>query len=164
MDLAGLSGRPHPILHNILTTQDAKKARLHLKFLTCDYMTNEKLAKDNPTRSPACDLCPCPAPLDSIEHILVSCRATAEVRARLIPELLNIVAKVQPQCSILQCYPPPSTLTQFILDCTSNNLPDNIRIPAHNPDIGAVYRLSRDFCYAISCERSRLLKSLPTNN
>ena len=164
VDLAGLSGRPHPVLHNILTTQDAKKARLHLKFLTCDYMTNEKLAKDNPTRSPACDLCPCPAPLDSIEHILVTCRATAEVRARLIPELLNIVARVQPQCSILQCYPPPSTLAQFILDCTSNNLPDKIRIPAHNPDIGAVYRLSRDFCYAISCERSRQLKSLPTNN
>ena len=77
---------------------------------------------------------------------------------------MNIVAKVQPQCSILQCYPPPSTLAQFILDCTSNNLPDNIRIPAHNPDKGAVYTLSRDFCYAISCERSRQLKSLPTNN
>ena len=142
VQLAGLSGRPHPILQNIRTTQDAKKLRLHIKLLTCDYFTNEKLAKDNPMKSPACDLCH--APWDTIEHILVTCSATVETRRRLHPELVNAVARVQPTCGILQHHPPPAVMVQFILDCTSINLPENFRIPAHNPDIGIVYRVSRD--------------------
>ena len=32
--LSGLTCQPHPALRNILTTQDVKKLRLHLKFLT----------------------------------------------------------------------------------------------------------------------------------
>ena len=36
VELHGLSGRPHPILKNVCTTQDARKPRLHLKFLTCE--------------------------------------------------------------------------------------------------------------------------------
>ena len=94
IQLTGLSGHSHPILHNISTTQEVKKLRLHIKFLTCDYLTNERLSKTYPNRSPACDLCS--AQLDSIEHILVACIATAEVRRRLYPELLNTVADVQP--------------------------------------------------------------------
>ena len=144
VQLTGLTGRPHPVLHNILTTQDAKKLRLHLKFLTSDFLTNERKAIDNPTLSPACTLCN--APTDSIEHVMVSCLSTSEVRGRLFPELMNEVAKVQPSCSILQFHPPASVLTQFVLDCTSLNLPDSIRIPMHNPGISAIYRISRDWC------------------
>ena len=72
-------------------------------------------------------------------------------------ELLNVVAKVQPNCHILVNLPPPKILTQFLLDCTSFNLPDNIRIPFHNPGISEIYRISRDWCYAVSKERFRLL-------
>ena len=158
VQLAGLSGRPHPILQNIWTTQDAMKLRLHIKFLTCDYMTNERLSKTRPNKSPACDLCP--EPVDTIEHTLVSCRATAEVRRRLYPELLNTVSQVQPMCEMLQGQQPPSPsiLAQFILDCTSINLPESFRIPAHNPGILKICKASRDWCFAISSERSRLLK------
>ena len=161
--MAGLSGRPHPILHNICTTQDVKKLRLHIKCLTCDFITNERLAKTRPNRSSACDLCS--APSESVEHALVSCMATAEVRRRIFPELLNVVAQVQPLCGILNCQPPPPNpvLTQFILDCTSFNLPESCRIPAHNPEVYKVYRISRDWCFAISKERSRLLKLLRNN-
>ena len=161
MSVSGLSGRPHPILHNIQTTQDVKKLRTHLKFLTCDFLTNDRLAKDKPGFSSACELCL--KNRDSIEHVLASCTATAEVRQRLYPELVNSVAQVQPMCSILLCYPSPSILTQFILDCSSLNLPSSYRIPAHSPDIFKIYRISRDWCYAISCERSRLLKQLRIN-
>ena len=158
VELTGLSGRPHPILQNIFTTQDAMKLRLHTKFLTCDYMTNESLSKTRPNRSSACDLCS--TPVDSVEHILVSCRATSEVRQRLYPELLNVVSEVQPLCAILQIQPPtpPSVLVQFILDCTSINLPESFRIPTHNPGISKVCKVSRDWCFAISSERSRLLR------
>ena len=156
--VSGLSGRPHPVLDNISTTQDSKKLRLHLKFLTCDYLTNERLSKDRPHLSAACDLCL--DPNDSIEHVLTRCRATASVRDRLYPELVNTVAKVQPLCSILYQPLPSHVLTQFILDCTSLNLPNSARIPAHNPLVSLICKVSRDWCYAVSNERSRLLKQL----
>ena len=161
VQVQGLSGLPHPALHGITCTQDAKKLRLHLKFLTCDYLTNERLARDHPGRNPACSLCEAlglvDAPSDTIEHVTMTCKATIEVRNRLLPELLNVVAKVQPNCHILVNLPPPKILTQFLLDCTSFNLPDNIRIPFHNPGISEIYRISRDWCYAVSKERFRLL-------
>ena len=156
VQLSGLSGAPHPSLKNITTTQDVKKLHLHLKFLTCDFMTNEKLSLDQPSVSPACNLCQ--APVDSIEHVLAVCRATNDVRSRLLPDLLNIVSKVQPSCSLLKNTASADILTQFILDCTSLNLPDSFRIPAHNPDISEVFRFSRDFCFSISNEQSCLLK------
>ena len=109
VQLSGLSGRPHPVLLDIHTTQDVKKLRVQLKFLTCDFLTNDRMAKDKPGVSHLCDLCL--NSRDTIEHVLVSGIATAEVRRRLVPELLNTVAQVQPMCSILLCNPPPSILT-----------------------------------------------------
>ena len=156
VQLSGLSGAPHPALRDINTTQDVKKLRLHLKFLTCDFLTNERLSLDQPSLSPACRLCQ--APVDSIEHVLAVCRATNDVRSRLLPELLTTVAKVQPTCSLLLNIPSADILTQFILDCTSLNLPHSLWIPAHNPDISSVFKLSRDFCFSISNERSHFLK------
>ena len=158
VQISGLTGASHPALHNISTTQDAKKLRLHLKFLTCDFLTNERLSNDQPNLSPACSLCD--HPVESIEHVLVACNATNEVRSRLLPNLMNVVANVQPKCGILLYNPPASILTQFILDCTSLNLPDSIRIPLHNPGISAIYKISRDWCFAASSERSSCLKSL----
>ena len=128
VQLHGLSGRPHPVLNNIYTTQDVRKLRLHLKFLAGDYLTNDRLALDQPGKSPACSLCADP---DSIEHVIYSCRATAPVRSRLLPELLNVVAKVHPTCDILSKLHPADIMTQFILDCTSYNLPNPCRIPAN---------------------------------
>ena len=128
----------HPVLQNILTTQDAKKLRHHLKFLTCDYLTANRLYMNNNNLDNSCKLCQMldeTTQVESIEHILVSCKATAEVRSRLRPGLLNTVAAVQPCSSLLMNDTSDSELTQFILDCTSPNLPNSLRIPAHNPRI-----------------------------
>ena len=146
------------VYHNICTVMDVKKLRVHLNFLTCDFMTNERLSLDRPNVSPACDLCQ--DPTESIEHVLTSCRATSEVRSRLYPELVNAVVQVHPMSAILLYHPPPCILTQFILDCTSLNLPDSVRVPSHNPEISKICKVSRDWCYAVSSERSRLLKTL----
>ena len=158
VQISGLTGAAHPALHNISTTQDAKKLRLHMKFLTGDFLTNERLSIDQPNLSPAYSLCD--QPVESIEHVLVACRATSDVRSRLLPDLMNVDATVHPNCGILQCNPTASILSQFILDCTSLNLPDSIRVPAHNPGISAIYCISRDWCFAASYERSSCLKSL----
>ena len=44
----------------------------------------------------------------SIQHGMVACRATKEVRDRLLPDLLNTVLSVQPTCAIL--LPSPKQL------------------------------------------------------
>ena len=60
VQLLGLSGRPHPALHNINTTQECKKLRHHIKFLTGDVLTGTRIAKDQPGSNPACKLCLAP--------------------------------------------------------------------------------------------------------
>ena len=149
----GLSGRAHPALQNILTTQDCKKLRLHLKFLTCDITPYSLISNQ------VCDLCSNTCG-DTIEHILVSCQKLSDVRNRLLPELLNTVYQVQPMSDILKNDVSSPLMTQFILDCASFNLPDNIRIPINTPRISEIYRVSRDWCFAIGNERTRLLGRL----
>ena len=157
VQLIGLHGGTHPALHNIFSTQEAKKLRVHLKFLTCDYPTNKKLSLLKLSTSENCCLCT-GQHSETVEHVISLCRATSCVRERLYPELVNAIAKVQPQCRILTCPPPSNILTQFILDCTSLNLPEDVRIPSHNPFLYEIFRISRDWCFAINSERLRLLK------
>ena len=156
VQLSGLTGRPHPVLQNIQTTQDCKKLRLHLKFLTCDLITDT----DSSTSSLACILCNSASIPDSTEHVLMSCHTLSEVRSRMLPELMNTVYQVQPMSEILSGDVSLFVMTQFILDCSSPNLPCNVRIPAHNPRISEVYRVARDWCFAIASERFRLLRQL----
>ena len=157
VELLGLSGVTHAALLNITTTQDSLKLRFHLKFLTEDYLTAERLASNNGT-NPACRLCP--ASIESSVHILTKCLATADIHRRLLPELLNVVCRVQPASQILSNH--SQHLTQFILDCTSLNLPSAYRVPTHNPEVSQVFKISRDWCYAVAKERARLLKAKKT--
>lgn len=136
--LLGLSGRPHPALQGIFTTQDVIKLRIHIKFLVGDYFHAQRLALDQPHLSPACKLCS--APVETSEHVLVTCSATAECRRRILPDLLNAV---QPTSHILGS-PTKGQLIQFILDCTSMNLDNNLRISTHNPRMTEIFRISRD--------------------
>ena len=135
VQLAGLTGTQHVALSNINTTQDALRLRYHLKFLTGDYLTAERQSLDQGT-SPRCKLCP--AEVESVEHVLTKCSATEDIHSRMLPEILNVVHQVQPLSSIL--VHQTQHLTQFILDCTSINLPESYRIPAC------------DWCYTV-CSR-----------
>ena len=152
-DLLGLSGRPHPALLGMSCTQDIRKLRIHLKFLTYDASSSHMLSDNNG----ACLMCTSDC---SVGHVLVSCPGNKAVRERLLPTLLNTVADVQPTCSILHRYHEEALLVQFLLDCTSLNLPSDLRIPAHNPGAARVFAVSRDWCYAIANDRSRQYKKL----
>ena len=161
VSLSGLSRQPHPPLLNIRTTQDVKKLRIHLKFLTGDYCTAERLAIDQPSLDPHCKLCLANGitEKESIAHILTTCHATSEIRRRIYPDLLNTVLQVQPTSKILE-NPSSEQLTQFILDCTSLNLNDSLRVPSHNPNHTEIFQVARDWCFAISNERMRLIRNL----
>ena len=139
VDLIGLSGRPHPALNKIVNVQE-------IKFLTSDL--KHKYNQENYDQSSSCHLCR-EETLCVVEHLLVTCRKSLEIRSRMFPELVNAVASVWPKCNILVCEPSPKILLQFILDPTSFNLPNDIRLPIQCPNIDEVFRVSRDWCYAI---------------
>ena len=130
VQVQGLSGAPHPALLNVKSMQDVQKIHHHLKILTGDFRTAERLALNNGT-SPQCKLCL--APVESTAHALTECSATSDIHSHMLPELLNTVLQVQPNCTILYSPTHPQWLTQFILDCTSPNLPALHRVAAHNP-------------------------------
>ena len=151
----GLSGHPHTALQNILTTRDVLKLRAHLNFLCCDLLTGEQLAREQGT-DPQCRLCS--APVETTEHIISDCRPLHPIRERMLPELLNTVLAVAPDCQLL-AHPYSAHLTQFVLDCTSLNLPNGFRLSPQNPDTTRVFSISRDWCYLFMKERTRLLKA-----
>ena len=157
VELFGLSGRQHPALFHVYDTREVMKMRLHLKFLTGDYLSFRRLAEDNGKQDTHCRICP--ADMEDIQHILVECRGTAEVRSRLLPELLNTVSVIQPCSGILDHqHLSPRDLTQFILDCGSFNLINKYRLSYENPGIFEIYRVARNWCFGIHNERKRILK------
>ena len=135
------------------------KARQHIKLLSGDFLTAERLAEDQGT-NPQCKLCL--APVENTVHILTKCKATADVHRRMLPELLNTVLQVEPNCALL-LDSRTKWLTQFILDCTSLNLPAAHRIAAHNPHVGKVFTVARNWCYGATKARARLLQQLKKN-
>ena len=66
-------------------------------------------------------------------------------------------------CKLLYLAPAPHILAQFVVDCSSFNLPDTIRIPTHSPGTSEFLCLSQDWCFGISRERFRLLESCETD-
>ena len=156
----GLSGRPHPVLSGILTTQEVTKSRVHLKMLAGDYPCQMYLSSDNAS----CLLCQSllqgqPTPTEDMVHLLTRCRATADTRSGLIPDLLNTISQYLPTNSIL-ANPNQVHLTQFILDPTSLNLPMNIRLSPDHPALTTVLTSCRNVCFAVHKDRTRKLKQL----
>ena len=157
VQILGLSGLPHPVIRFISETRSAMKMRAHLKLLTGDFLSYERLASDR-GGSPHCRLCL--ASVETTQHILLECSATAETRQRLFPELLNLIASIQPNSSLLNNRTPNSIITQFILDPTAMNLQNGYRISNIHPNLKEVICLSRDWCYAVTRLRHKLLQEL----
>ena len=162
VQLTGLTGRPHPILSWVLTTQDVLRVRIHLKMLSGDYLCQGNLAKDRGL-DPSCLLCKAHyrlhAPVEDILHVLTMCRATSDTRLRIVPELLNCIAKYFPTNSLLKRI-NHEQLCQFILDPTSLNLPMDCRIQPNHSDLPHVMFICRNLCFALHKTRIRQLTDL----
>ena len=105
----------------------------------------------------SCHCVLCLAPVESVQHLLTECRATASVRERLLPELLNLVVSIDPNSAVLDPDLSRQTLTQFILDPTSLNLSNKCRISPSHPRLHELFNLSRDWCHAITSNRKKHL-------
>ena len=163
----GLSGRLHPMIAWFQTTQDIVIARPHTRMLTGDYQCFAYLASDRGT-DPSCRLClksssspvPNPAPPEDLIHLLSQCRSTADSRERYLPDLLNQIATHYPTNRLLHNLFSPRILTQFLLDCTSLNLPADIRIPINHPSLTLIARQCSVMIHGIHRDRCRQLKNI----
>ena len=158
----GLSGRPHPILTWIQTTQDTIIVRPHLKMLAGDYLCYVNLAHDREL-DPHCRLCQAlsghPAPAEDLVHLLTRCRGTADTRNRAMPNLLNTISQHCPSNRLLVS-PAHDLLTQFILDSSSLNLPTDIRVPPTHPGYVSITRSCSLLINSIHKNRTRQLKAM----
>ena len=159
----GLSGRPHPVLSWVQTTQDVEIVRPHIKILCGDYVCYDYLCHDRGT-DPQCRLCSAlsrdnTAPEEDIEHVLTTCQATRETRERRLATLLNTIAYPCRDNSLV-LNQSPSLLTQFVLDCSSLNLPPDSRISPDHPAFIDITRQCSYYVHAIHRDRRRQLKTL----
>ena len=157
VSLSGLRGRHHPALNNIITTLDVKKSRIHLKMLAGDYLTYEVKANQS-GGSAHCRCCPLPSPTENLAHILKSCVAYCDIRQRVSSEYEQLCQEAMFSIPYKQIVTDDETFCQFVLDPASFNLKDRVNI--NDPVLDKIFKLSRDYCFAINAERMRILNSI----
>ena len=157
VSLSGLRGRPHPALNNIITTIEVQRSRIHLKMLAGDFYTYE-VKSDQSGGSPHCRSCSDDSkPVENLQHILTSCVAYSHIRDRMVGEYQQICNSSKSDLSFQQIYSDKENFCQFILDPASFNL--TTRIHVNDPVLLPLFRLSRDYCYAVNAARMKILKN-----
>ena len=85
VNLSGLRGRHHPCLSNVITVDEVKKMRPHLKLLTGDYLTYKRKFDESGKGNPICRLCRTES--ESICHIVAICPAYNVIRNKIVEEM-----------------------------------------------------------------------------
>ena len=161
ISLSGLRGYHHPALSDILTSHDVKKSRIHIKMLAGDYFTYEIKSKHS-GGGPQCRCCQYPSPPESISHVLASCNAYNDIRQRMFPHYNFLCTQSKSKIDFNEISSDGEKLCQFILDPTSCSLTSRIHVT--DPILKAIFRLSRDYCYAVNAVRMRMLRSTTNQN
>ena len=156
VSLSGLRGRHHPCLSNVVTTDEVKKLRPHIKFLTGDYLTYKRKFEESNQGNPICRICRKES--ESISHILASCSEYRVQRERILKEIRELCLFSRNSLNFEEIKKNQNILTQFILDPTSFNLVTRIHIS--DPVVPALFKLSRDFCASIHSARMKKLRDL----
>ena len=156
ISLTGLRGRRHPAMHDLITSHEVQKSRIHLKMLAGDYLTYE--VKSNQSGgSSHCRSCTSPSPSENLVHILTSCGAYSDIRDRMMSELQLLCAMSKSDIDFQQICSDNETLCQFLLDPTSFNLTQ--RVHQNDPAVSEMFKFSRDYCFAVNSKRMNILKS-----
>ena len=154
VSLHGLSGRHHPALSGVFTTQDVKKSRCHIKMLIEDYYTYQ-IKGEHSGGSPNCRLCP-DEKSEDICHILTFCSSYSDIRIRILEEYSYLCLQSSSEVSFSELISDRETLCQFILDPSSFNLKKRIHL--NDPLLGSFFQISRDLCFTINERRLKLIK------
>ena len=157
VSLSGLRGRHHPALANIVTTTQVQKSRIHLKMLAGDYFTYEVKSRQS-GGSPHCRCCSTtPSSSESLVHILARCGAYSEIKERIAGEFKNACFISKSKIDFDKIYNDDELFCQFVLDPASFNL--KARIHMNDPILDQMFRISRDYCFAVNATRMKMLKT-----
>ena len=96
---------------------------------------------------------------ENLVHLLTQCRGTYDNRSRIMPELLNLVSQHLPSRSLLDS-PTLEEVAQFLLDCTSLNLKNGLRISPSHSALPIIANQCSSYIYAVHSDRARLLKTM----
>ena len=94
-------------------------------------------------------------------HIIATCEAYSEISNDINEKIIHVCNEATPAFNIDPIMQEKTLFTQFILDCTSMNLPHRI-IPESDLFI-SVLKLSRDLCFGITKLRTEKLKMIQLN-
>ena len=156
----GLRGRHHPALSNMITTNDVKISRPHVKFLSGNYLTYQ-VRSEQSGGSPRCRICPTECP-ETVSHVISTCSGMAVERERLLTELSDLCKQTKNEIIFEEISNDEELLCQFVLDPLSLNLQKRVNIS--DPLVPEFYKLSRVYCYMMDKTRLRLLKDLENNS
>ena len=133
-------------------------------MLLNDFYTYElRSSNSNNVLSPHCRLPGCDAPVEDVVHVL-TCPATSSVRTTLLNQLRNICLSSVSQIDFDSIAQEAQTLTQFLLDCSSENLSISQRMKRDDPDLLQVFIISRRIINSTHQARLKLLKSVKIDN
>ena len=76
----------------------------------------------------------------------------------MMVNVIVVASSTTIQIDILSILEDKKILCQFLLDCTSLNLDNNIRVNVHDPAAREIFRQSRKLVAAVHAERMRRLK------
>ena len=126
--------------------------------MLCNDLYTYQRKSDYEGGSPHCRLCQ--ASSENLQHILTICSAYNEIRSRIVEDMQQIVEHSDIGVNFKEIRNTPKHLTQFILDCTSLNLPYRYRPDDENTT--RIFNLSRDLCFHIKKKRAQKLKIIST--
>ena len=140
-----------------MTTDEVRKLRPHLKFLSGDYLTYQVKFDQTQKGSPLCKICSLDN--ETVCHIITICPEYDEMRKRILHEFKEM-CRLSPslQVDFQSLVNNPETLNQFLLDPTSFNLEH--RVHRNDPIVQHLFKISRDLCYSIHNRRMKTLLEL----
>ena len=165
IETPGRAVKCHPIMRNVTTAREVQKLRVSIKMLSGDYLTFAVKSRQN-SGSSDCRLCQ--DPVEDLVHVLCRCPSSSDSRKRILNEISSLLSEASDDnsCKILDSetvknlFSDEKTLTQFILDCTSYNLPNTFRYNVNDPKVTKIFSLARDLCFTVHTTRIRLLREL----
>ena len=161
VSLLSLNSKIHPVLSDVITGNEVRNMRSHLKMLTGNFLTYETKSKQSGgaphwrlgCRTPEGDTI-----VETLCHILSTCSATRLTRQNVQSELHTMLSNSIPYIDPCYIFEDIHIFTQFIIDPTSMNL--QYRVHMDDPMLPDIFRLSRNFCAAVDKKRMNLLRNM----
>ena len=107
----------------------------------------------------------CHEQVEDIQHVL-HCPATAPARVSLLKELQELVESANLHINYVSLSQNKGTMTQFLLDCSSQNLAPGLRVDQNEHmtvhTTMDVFKICRRIINATHCMRIKLLRTIIT--